>query len=227
MLWLLPLLCSLQSISALWPAPSQYTIGNHYVRLDDSFSITTRCSFIVPDDLRAAMRTAEQQIKKDKMQPLEVDLGGIESAARETIFLLHSLALDLTSDTSYGARLPVRNIAMFNTTRRHIASISDDINAAFEQRDESYTLEIALQNSVALLTASTALGLLRGLQTFTQLVYTTSDQQATLYIRDAPLYIEDRPAYPVRGLLLDTARNYYPVKDIKRTLRAMSWAKMN
>lgn len=30
-----------------------------------------------------------------------------------------------------------------------------------------------------------------------------------------------------RGFMLDTARNFYPVSDIERTLDAMSWAKLN
>jgi len=42
-----------------------------------------------------------------------------------------------------------------------------------------------------------------------------------------PVAIKDAPAYPYRGLLLDTARNFFPVDDIKRTIDAMSWVKLN
>ncbi|KAM6494282.1 N-acetylhexosaminidase [Amanita muscaria] len=34
-------------------------------------------------------------------------------------------------------------------------------------------------------------------------------------------------AYPYRGFMLDTARNYFPVLDILRVLDAMSWVKLN
>ncbi|CDO72187.1 Glycoside Hydrolase Family 20 protein [Trametes cinnabarina] len=49
----------------------------------------------------------------------------------------------------------------------------------------------------------------------------------TIYTVSAPVTIRDAPAYPYRGFMLDTARNYFPVADIKRTLDAMSWVKLN
>lgn len=225
MLWLLPVFCILRTASALWPAPSQYTPGNQYVKLHDSFSIVTRGGFSVPDDLRAAMKAAEEQIRNDKMQPLEVDLYSVEAEAKRSKHILYFLELQLKSDTQNVTQLAAKHTSWYKQQRT--PSISSLINQPFGRRDESYTLDVTLQNPVASLTASTVLGLLRGLQTFTQLVYTTSDSQCIRYIKEAPLKVQDKPAYPVRGLLLDTARNYYPVKDIKRTLNAMSWAKMN
>ncbi|ETW82196.1 glycoside hydrolase family 20 protein [Heterobasidion irregulare TC 32-1] len=52
-------------------------------------------------------------------------------------------------------------------------------------------------------------------------------KDAATYALGVPVWIEDSPAYPYRGLTLDTARNYFPVADIKRTLDAMSWVKIN
>ncbi|KAL0921643.1 hypothetical protein M5K25_008737 [Dendrobium thyrsiflorum] len=43
----------------------------------------------------------------------------------------------------------------------------------------------------------------------------------------AGINISDRPLFPHRGLLLDTARNFFTVEDIMRTVRAMSYNKMN
>ncbi|KAK9899281.1 glycoside hydrolase family 20 protein [Cystobasidium minutum MCA 4210] len=218
----------LQSVYALWPAPSQYQSSDQYVKIHESFSIVPRGSFEIPEDLRNAMAAAEKQLKHDKMVPLEVDLAAIEQVAKATKHTLYSLTLDVKcQNTSQPANGSTRNPARHRGKKHDLSSITLDINKPFEGRDESYTLEISLESPVANLTASTALGLLRGLQTFTQLVYTTSGDQATRYIRNAPISIQDEPAYPVRGLLLDTARNYYPVKDIKRTLNAMSYAKMN
>lgn len=37
----------------------------------------------------------------------------------------------------------------------------------------------------------------------------------------------DRPAYPHRGLMLDTARHYLPLPDIRRTLDGMAASKLN
>lgn len=40
-------------------------------------------------------------------------------------------------------------------------------------------------------------------------------------------YIEDRPIYKYRGLLLDTARNFLSLSDIRKTLDAMAHSKLN
>jgi len=80
---------------------------------------------------------------------------------------------------------------------------------------------------VATLEAGSSLGLLRGLQTFTQLVYTLPGKGSERFIQNTSLIIEDKPAFHFRGYLLDTSRNFYPIEDIKRTLNAMSWAKLN
>jgi len=37
----------------------------------------------------------------------------------------------------------------------------------------------------------------------------------------------DSPLYAHRGITLDTSRNYYPVKDLLRTVEAMSMNKLN
>ncbi|KAJ1969372.1 Glucosamine-6-phosphate isomerase (Glucosamine-6-phosphate deaminase) (GNPDA) (GlcN6P deaminase), partial [Dimargaris verticillata] len=93
--------------------------------------------------------------------------------------------------------------------------------------DESYNLTIPdpVPATEGLLEANTVWGALRGLETFSQLTYTLSNKQ--LVIGDLPVAITDSPAYPHRGLMLDTARNYFPVDDIKRTLDAMSYNKFN
>ncbi|XP_074589689.1 beta-hexosaminidase 2 [Curcuma longa] len=89
--------------------------------------------------------------------------------------------------------------------------------------DESYRLSISADNSssFAELVAATTWGAIRGLETLSQLAW--GDPPAI----PAGIRIEDRPLFPHRGLLLDTSRNYYPVRDILRTIRAMSHNKLN
>ncbi|KAF7357392.1 Beta-hexosaminidase [Mycena sanguinolenta] len=72
--------------------------------------------------------------------------------------------------------------------------------------------------------ANSTLGLFRGLATFGQIWF---DLNGATYTLSAPIQISDSPAYPYRGFMLDTARNYFPVADIKRTIDAMSWVKIN
>lgn len=102
--------------------------------------------------------------------------------------------------------------------------------------DESYSLSIPLHIN-AHLKSKTIWGALRGLETFSQLIQQNSQHDIDyknhhlslhhLVIPKAPIYINDSPAYTHRGLMLDTARNYFPVKDILRTLDAMAFNKMN
>ncbi|KAJ8465591.1 hypothetical protein OPV22_028143 [Ensete ventricosum] len=89
--------------------------------------------------------------------------------------------------------------------------------------DESYTLSITANgsSSVAELSAATPWGAMRGLETLSQLAWGNPPAVP------AGISIEDRPLFPHRGLLLDTSRNFYPVRDILRTIRAMSHNKLN
>src|SRR5260370_27842968 len=70
--------------------------------------------------------------------------------------------------------------------------------------DESYELTVA--DSVAKLTAPTTLGILRGLQTFLQLVQITPTGFAV-----PVLPIKHPPRFPWRGLLIDVRRHFIPV----------------
>ncbi|KAJ1030011.1 hypothetical protein NDA16_000924 [Ustilago loliicola] len=97
---------------------------------------------------------------------------------------------------------------------------------------EAYRLSIPDNGSSIQLTSYTSLGALRGLQTLLQLIYTlppTSEGKVerTRFIQNVPITISDRPAYPYRGLLLDTARNYFDVPTIRKLVDTMSFVKMN
>jgi hexosaminidase len=86
--------------------------------------------------------------------------------------------------------------------------------------DESYRLEIG--NSGAKLSAATTLGVMRGLQTFLQLVTTTGEGFA------APaVVIDDNPRFPWRGLMIDVGRHFVPLDVLKRNLDGMAAVKLN
>ncbi|KAF4390867.1 hypothetical protein F8388_005680 [Cannabis sativa] len=87
--------------------------------------------------------------------------------------------------------------------------------------DESYNLSIPASGSVARLTARTAWGAMRGLESFSQLVWGSPSVVAV------GISLSDSPLFGHRGLMLDTSRNYFPVKDIVRTISAMSANKLN
>jgi hexosaminidase len=93
-----------------------------------------------------------------------------------------------------------------------------DVQALGE--DESYRLEIT--GSGARLSAPTTLGVMRGLQTFLQLVATTSEGFAAPAIT-----IEDSPRFPWRGLMIDVSRHFIPLDVLKRNLDGMAAVKLN
>jgi hexosaminidase len=86
--------------------------------------------------------------------------------------------------------------------------------------DESYRLEITDQG--ARLEAPSPAGVLRGLETFLQLV----DLNGRSFILPA-VRIEDAPRFCWRGLHLDVSRHWIPADGIKRNLDAMAAVKMN
>lgn len=91
--------------------------------------------------------------------------------------------------------------------------------------DESYNLTVSIHGE-AKLTAVSSIGVLRGLETFKQLFFKHSSGPFwyTPYI---PVKIEDKPDFPHRGVMIDTARSWLPVKDILRTIDALAINKLN
>ena len=86
--------------------------------------------------------------------------------------------------------------------------------------DESYRLDISI--SGARLNAPTTLGVMRGLQTFLQLVQTTGAGFAVPAVS-----IEDSPRFPWRGLMIDVGRHFIPIDVLKRNLDGMAAVKLN
>jgi len=93
--------------------------------------------------------------------------------------------------------------------------------------DESYTLQIQTTSSqtVATVTAKTFYGARHGLETVSQLINYDDICGCLQIVKDA--YIEDAPAYPLRGLMLDTSRNFFSVASILKMLDGMALNKLN
>lgn len=97
------------------------------------------------------------------------------------------------------------------------------------EMDESYLLRVDPPNaanaaSVARLSAKSCWGLLRGLETFSQLIFNIAP--GNLYAIQ-PVDVDDSPRFKHRGLMLDTARHYISVPTLMSILDAMSFNKLN
>ena len=86
--------------------------------------------------------------------------------------------------------------------------------------DESYQLDVT--ESGARLEARTVTGVLRGLETFSQLIAPGASG-----FEVPAVHVEDHPRFPWRGLLLDVSRHWMPVRVVERNLDAMAAVKLN
>jgi hexosaminidase len=93
--------------------------------------------------------------------------------------------------------------------------------------NESYALTIDSDSAGgAKLHAATVYGVLRGLETFSQLVR-FSFNAAEYTIKGSPWKIVDSPRFQHRGLMVDTARHFLPVKALKSMIDSLAYAKLN
>jgi hexosaminidase len=86
--------------------------------------------------------------------------------------------------------------------------------------DESYSLDVSEKQAV--LKAPNTVGVLRGLETFLQLLENDRDG----YFIPA-VQIQDQPRFRWRGLLIDVGRHFQPMDVLKRNLDAMAAVKLN
>ncbi|GJM92330.1 hypothetical protein PR202_ga08793 [Eleusine coracana subsp. coracana] len=106
-----------------------------------------------------------------------------------------------------------------------VHSPEDELNFGV---DESYNLTVPTTGDplYAQIEAQTVFGALHALQTFGQLCYFDFTSRL-IELNSAPWIITDAPRFPYRGLLIDTARHYLPVRIIKGVIDAMTYSKLN
>uniref|UniRef100_A0A3P9KD26 Beta-hexosaminidase n=1 Tax=Oryzias latipes TaxID=8090 RepID=A0A3P9KD26_ORYLA len=113
-------------------------------------------------------------------------------------------------------------VAANNSFNLYISTDHNDCeNYPNDDSSERYNLSVSAGQ--ASLNAATVWGILRGLETFSQLVY--QDDLGSYFVNET--FIEDFPRFQFRGVLLDTSRHYLPVHAILKTLDAMSYSKFN
>ncbi len=86
--------------------------------------------------------------------------------------------------------------------------------------DEFYTLKVTAEK--AFLSAATDLGVIRGMESFLQLL--DCDDQGFFI---PAVTIADFPRFPWRGLMIDCSRHFQPLEVIRRNLDGMAAVKLN
>lgn len=92
---------------------------------------------------------------------------------------------------------------------------------------EAYELQITTQKNIVSvnINADTFYGARHALETLSQLISYDMLSDSLQIVSSAD--IADSPAFPYRGLMLDTSRNFFSVKSILKLLDAMSYNKLN
>ena len=91
--------------------------------------------------------------------------------------------------------------------------------------DESYQLRVDPKNESIIVNANTEWGILRSLATLSQLVEYSGNLAHPTSIQSCNL--NDAPAFTWRGLMLDPARHFLPIKVIEETLDLMFLFKLS
>ncbi|KAI9171982.1 beta-N-acetylhexosaminidase [Paramyrothecium foliicola] len=227
---------------ALWPVPKKLSTGKEVLWIDQSVKVTYNgepvrwtppsSSFHREYDAKTSMFNqipfgqGYTATPGAKFNSKDVIQGGV-SRTFQHIFEQNFVPWRLNpreSDfepSSRGKKKFVKSIKIEQTKKDHPKNFKPLDNTV----DESYTLTLSA-NGEATIKSRSYIGSLRGLETFSQLFYQHSSGN-TYYTKQAPVSIEDSPEFPHRGVLLDVSRNWFEIEDIKRTIDAMSWNKLN
>lgn len=92
--------------------------------------------------------------------------------------------------------------------------------------NESYTLVVPDNSNVITITAPCINGYYHALHTFAQLVQFMPTKHSYM-IKKAPWSIKDEPLFSYRGVMIDSARHFLPVKTIKSVIESLSIFKLN
>jgi hexosaminidase len=103
-------------------------------------------------------------------------------------------------------------------------SVVDETIPAIVGADESYSVSITESGSCQI-SGANIWALMRGLETFTQLLVRGDNQD--IFVKTAPATINDKARYGHRGVLIDTSRHYLPVSEIQRIIDTLPANKFN
>lgn len=90
--------------------------------------------------------------------------------------------------------------------------------------DESYTIDIKEGSETVEVKAKTSWGAIHAFTTLQQIIIADGPGK---FIIEQPVSIKDAPLYPVRGLMIDSGRNYLSIPKILEQLDGMALTKLN
>ncbi|EFQ99950.1 beta-hexosaminidase [Nannizzia gypsea CBS 118893] len=112
------------------------------------------------------------------------------------------------------------------TSIRRVNVVVEDPNAKLSHGvNEAYSLVISKESNSIEIKAHTVWGARHAFTTLQQLIIV--DESNGHLMVEQPVTIKDAPLYPVRGIMIDTGRNFISMPKIKEQLDAMALSKLN
>ncbi|KAI8583038.1 hypothetical protein K450DRAFT_277531 [Umbelopsis ramanniana AG] len=181
------------------PIPQHIQWGN-----SGSIELDAHLSFHAPKNsvLEDAIKRTTKLIWKEKWVPQAIEKAPVDYPPFPTL-------------SKRGAKHTLKKIDVV------VTDLKADLQAGV---DESYTLEIPAAGGTGVITAKTVWGALHALSTLEQIVI--SDGKSGLLIEES-VSIKDSPKFQLRGVMLDTGRNFLKVETILRQIDALAWSKLN
>lgn len=111
--------------------------------------------------------------------------------------------------------------------------ISTSVNSAEQtlsiETEESYKLEVSYSDSSVEVNiqAETFFGVRHALETLSQLIWWDEFDNGGMLNILTDVSIEDAPKFPYRGVMIDTARNFFPLEQLKDVVVGMAACKLN
>lgn len=185
------------TVAQPWPKPQQYAAKSSYFTLDPTkfyFYDTSKCD-IITNAIDRYMKIIFQDCQAKSFYD--------------------KLKPQKYYPTNSSGELPYLTLRIAGSCEKY----------PYENMDEQYMLEINTPDykGAGLLYSTTVWGALRGLETFSQLIYQI---QPGVYAINTSIVL-DFPRFSYRGLLLDTSRHFVPVPHLLENLDAMAQTKMN
>lgn len=230
---------------AVWPIPTSISTGTDALWVDESLEVSyngnsVRRPFLShPSCLRAGIATNTNLVTQQVEWSTQYVPEGTDFSSEDIVHGAACRAVDALLNKNFVPwKLYARN--SFNTSEPsadasktlvsclEITQTGTDNSSTWKplagEVDESYSLSLT-SDGLAKLEAVSAVGVLRGLETFVQLFHEHS--KGGIFTSLAPVDIQDAPKFPHRGILLDVARTFYPVDTIYRIIDGMSYSKLN
>lgn len=228
-------------VLALWPAPQSLKTGSSVVWIDSKVQVTYNGGSvcwtppIILDNTEQVLGTqyssSYDASGSNSSQPTissQYIVQGAISRSMKALFEKSIVPWKLIARNELSKFEPAEDAKKTYIKTLTITQTTVDTASTFTplagQVDESYNITIGADGS-AQLSAVSSTGVLHGLESFIQLFYQHSS--GGIYTNLAPISIIDAPKFSHRGLNMDVSRNWYPVKDILRTIDAISMNKFN